>query len=490
MQILIFSILALCGSAFAFTLEPPENLWVNAGNRAELNCRASVDISSCSWSTPYGSIYHMASGNTAESGRLEHFSEDKQDCGIIITDVKEDDHGKWTCAVGVSNTDKEVSSAVGHATLSLATRPSSIRLEEPFDVTPANLSLEATQTISCVVETARPKPDFSWYVGDQLLENAIVEDLEVEGQTDMWVQTLKYKPDYTHDNQSLRCVIEHVGLQEGDAKEAQVQLRFTDEGEIRMHIHDGHNVPRKDMIIYIVVACVLVISVCGFITVAYQREWFCFMHTLEIASNSTVNDNIDEEKGEAAAEDDTEKKDEQKDEKKEDAPMKKVDMVKYTDRMAKIFRFNRSFANDEGAKVEQELEPVVEDEKKPEEKTEEEEEEKNDADMKVEDAAAKDDTDAKIDDPEAAPEEPQTKTTSSFNRFASAVRKLFKSRHTVVDETKEAEQQEMMEKDDEEEKLKKDEAEKEKEELEPEDKPEIIEDNNKEAKAATPNTSF
>ena len=102
MKLLLF-LLALAPSlAFGFTLTPPQDQWVKKGEQATLLCRSSEPVRSCIWNTPYNQTYVLFAGLKAESGRLQHFSEDEDsDCGIIISKVDESDSGIWKCTVGV-----------------------------------------------------------------------------------------------------------------------------------------------------------------------------------------------------------------------------------------------------------------------------------------------------------------------------------------------------------------------------------------------------
>ena len=53
--------------------------------------------------------------------------------------------------------------------------------------------------VKCVVADARPKPVFSWYIGDEELSDLDTEDHEQEDDS-IWTQTLLYKPEAGHAN--------------------------------------------------------------------------------------------------------------------------------------------------------------------------------------------------------------------------------------------------------------------------------------------------
>lgn len=65
-------LLALAFLGQASKLKTPENQWVKPGDSTVLKCEAMTEVTSCSWSTSYGEVYLMGSGNTAENGRLRY----------------------------------------------------------------------------------------------------------------------------------------------------------------------------------------------------------------------------------------------------------------------------------------------------------------------------------------------------------------------------------------------------------------------------------
>ena len=228
MKVTIAILAALVASASAITLQPPENQWARMGSTATLLCQSSEPLQSCTWVTPSGSTYTLGSGQQAEAGRLKHHvsGDAERDCGIQIEIVEEKDVGQWTCNVGVLLKDTEVVSATGKASLNIAIAPQTVTLT-PFG--DAAMESKNKQPVQCVVANADPRPVFTWYVGDEELVGYETEDAQTdaEGETPTWTQTLMYTPRSTHVNQTLRCVIEHVGLDEADRKEAAFSLSFT-----------------------------------------------------------------------------------------------------------------------------------------------------------------------------------------------------------------------------------------------------------------------
>ena len=105
-----------------------------------LLCKASEKIRSCSWSTPYGAQYPLQPDLFAEGGRLMHYAQDKDlECGLLISRTEARDGGRWRCNVGVVE-NSEVRTASGVANITIATPPSDVYIEKPFDQLNSNFT--------------------------------------------------------------------------------------------------------------------------------------------------------------------------------------------------------------------------------------------------------------------------------------------------------------------------------------------------------------
>ena len=204
MKSLSLTLVLAASLAAAIHVQPPENKWTRLNKSATLKCKSSDPIQTCSWMTPTGSIVTLNKGQQAEGGRLKYYKSDSEEheCGILIDVVEDKDVGAWTCIVGISLDDTEVRTLNGKANVSLATKPSAVRLSPPSFEPAAK-----QQDVSCIVNDAQPKPVFTWYVGDEELQEYPVRDTETEEEgVRSWVQTLQYSPKASHANQTLRCV--------------------------------------------------------------------------------------------------------------------------------------------------------------------------------------------------------------------------------------------------------------------------------------------
>ena len=105
-----------------------------------LVCRASEKIRSCSWSTPYGEQYPLQPDLFAEGGRLMHYAMDKDlECGLLIATTEARDGGRWKCNVGVVE-NSEVKTASGVSNITIATPPSDVYIEKPFNQLNSNFT--------------------------------------------------------------------------------------------------------------------------------------------------------------------------------------------------------------------------------------------------------------------------------------------------------------------------------------------------------------
>ena len=124
--------------------------------------------------------------------------------------MTEQDVGRWTCHISTVS-DHGVTSGKAHTTLTIASRPDSVHLEEPYNQESINVSLDDEQSpkqIRCRVKNADPKPTFNWYIGETRLEtkpsSGEIQTKDVKDDNNTWIQTLVYKPEVLHDNQTVQ----------------------------------------------------------------------------------------------------------------------------------------------------------------------------------------------------------------------------------------------------------------------------------------------
>lgn len=72
------------------------------GANVSLTCLASSKPVLCLWKTPYGHIYTLSEGVSAESGRIRHVpvAGGGFGCSLNIDEIKPKDAGEWECEIG------------------------------------------------------------------------------------------------------------------------------------------------------------------------------------------------------------------------------------------------------------------------------------------------------------------------------------------------------------------------------------------------------
>lgn len=338
-------------------VQPPENTWARLNKSTTLKCKSSDPINTCTWITPTGSIHTLNRGQQAEEGRLKYNSDGEEDeCGILIGAVEEKDMGAWTCVLGISLDETEVKSVSGKANVKLATKPSAVRLSTPFESAPFK---EVKQDVTCIVNNAQPKPVFTWYVGDELVDYPVTDSETDEGGVKSWVQTMEYSPRKSHANQTLRCVVEHVGLDDVDSKEAVVVLSFTEDFAEAAEVANAEAEAEEDYmgaVPYAVgsVVCLVVVGAMSF----FLKNFLKKVNLKEADESEDVEAPVVEGEEKAIVEDECENKDEKVEAKKKTNSMARFLKMKHfrTDRASKK-------VDEEGEKTAEEA-PVVEGEKK------------------------------------------------------------------------------------------------------------------------------
>ena len=218
---------------------------------------------------------------------------------------------------------------------------------------------------------ARPKPVFSWYIGDEQLSDLDTEDQEQEDDS-TWTQTLLYTPEAGHANRSLRCEVEHIALgDDDDQPTAEVLLKFTP-SEKELLTSDT----LKAYTPLIVTSIVVVLFLAMMLFVSYK-----YMDVVRRKSSTSGgslneegvagNENAAEGEGAqsaAAANASPARKDEDlskptedvkddSDKAKQDAKQPEAAQINLKERIASIFRFGTTaVVDEEAAKVEEALE--------------------------------------------------------------------------------------------------------------------------------------
>eukprot|EP00092_Neocalanus_flemingeri_P005488 GFUD01005918.1.p1 GENE.GFUD01005918.1~~GFUD01005918.1.p1 ORF type:complete len:548 (-),score=136.63 GFUD01005918.1:677-2320(-) len=196
-----------------------ESVEVREGEEAILSCTTPSDILFCTFRSPTDETFTMKSGLPYEEGRIVYHGEDeKRECGMKITDVKEKDNGEWKCLL-TALLDGQAKKGEKAAIITVAKPPSDIHIEVDGETTAAvivNYPENKERKVKCVAAGGRPSASFSWMLGEDQFSGP-VEDLENtvnEDGTLTQAQVLTYESQPAHNGKQLTCIVNHRGYSE------------------------------------------------------------------------------------------------------------------------------------------------------------------------------------------------------------------------------------------------------------------------------------
>ena len=74
---------------------------------------------------------------------------------------------------------------------------------------------ESKLDVECIAYQSRPKPEFRWFIGQTPINanTEVIEENNNDGKVD-YISRLSYYANVKHNNQELRCVVEHMAYTE------------------------------------------------------------------------------------------------------------------------------------------------------------------------------------------------------------------------------------------------------------------------------------
>jgi len=200
-------------------VEGLESVEVREGEEAILSCTTPSDILFCTFRSPSDETFNMKPGLPYEDGRIVyHGTDEKKECGLKVTNVKEKDNGEWKCLI-TALLDGSAKKGEKAAIITVAKPPSDIHIEVDGETTAAvivNYPENKERKVKCVAAGGRPAASFSWMLGgDQFsgpvqdLENTVNED-----GTSTQAQVLTYESQPSHNGMQLTCIVNHKGYSE------------------------------------------------------------------------------------------------------------------------------------------------------------------------------------------------------------------------------------------------------------------------------------
>jgi len=200
-------------------VEGLESVEVREGEEAILSCTTPSDILFCTFRSPTDETFTMKPGIPYEEGRIVyHGADEKKECGLKITNVKEKDNGEWKCLL-TALLDGQAKKGEKAALITVAKPPSDIHIVVDGETTAAvivNYPENKDRKVKCVAAGGRPAASFSWMLGEDQFSGPI-EDLENtvnEDGTSTQAQVLTYESQPSHNGKQLTCIVNHKGYSE------------------------------------------------------------------------------------------------------------------------------------------------------------------------------------------------------------------------------------------------------------------------------------
>jgi len=198
-------------------VEGLESVEVREGEEAILSCTTPSDILFCTFRSPTDETFTMAKSIPYEEGRIVyHGTDEKRECGMKITNVKEKDNGEWKCLVSAL-LDGNAKTGEKSAIITVAKPPTDIHIEVDGVTTASvivNYSENKERKVKCVAAGGRPAASFSWMLGKDPFKGTVadIENTENEDGTSTQAQVLTYEPQPLHNGKQLTCIVNHSGF--------------------------------------------------------------------------------------------------------------------------------------------------------------------------------------------------------------------------------------------------------------------------------------
>jgi len=198
-------------------VEGLESVEVREGEEAILSCTTPSDILFCTFRSPTDQTFTMAKSIPYEEGRIVyHGTDEKRECGMKITNVKEKDNGEWKCLVSAL-LDGNAKTGEKSAIITVAKPPTDIHIEVDGVTTASvivNYSENKERKVKCVAAGGRPAASFSWMLGKDPFKGTVadIENTENEDGTSTQAQVLTYEPQPLHNGKQLTCIVNHSGF--------------------------------------------------------------------------------------------------------------------------------------------------------------------------------------------------------------------------------------------------------------------------------------
>ena len=235
---LVLLTLSKCGHSMNVNVTEKE-IVTRIGEAVHLSCSAESGKVGCSFKSPLGKPFIMNSDQAAdEGGRIQAVKTEKDsNCTMKITEIRQSDNGNWQCNVTCNKCDSgKYDVGVNTISVIVAIPPAEVYLTMNDERITDSIEISVTEKkdIKCIAAGANPKPEFNWYLSEELVDQSLCSRREenVEDGRINYMSIFPYKANSKDFGKLLKCIVSHKGYidtgtqDEKNAVEAKLSLRY------------------------------------------------------------------------------------------------------------------------------------------------------------------------------------------------------------------------------------------------------------------------
>ena len=235
---LVLLSLSKYGHSMEVTVDEKE-IVTRIGEAVQLSCSAEAGKVGCAFLSPLGKPFIINSDQAAdEGGRIQAVKTEKDsNCTMKITEIRQSDNGNWQCNVTCTKCDSgKYDVGVNTINVIVAIPPAEVYLtmNDERITDSIEISINETKDIKCIAAGANPKPEFNWYLSEELVDQSLCSRREenVEDGRINYMSIFPYKANSKDFGKLLKCNVSHKGYintgtqDEKNAVEAKLSLRY------------------------------------------------------------------------------------------------------------------------------------------------------------------------------------------------------------------------------------------------------------------------
>ena len=234
---LVLLTLSKCSHSLEVIVEEKE-IVTRIGEAVHLSCSAESGKVGCSFMSPRGKAFIMNSPQAAdEGGRIQAVKKKPSNCTMKITEIRQSDNGNWQCNVTCNKCDNgkyDVGTNVIRVIVAIPPAEVYLTMNDERITDSIEISTTETKDIKCIAAGANPKPEFNWYLSEELVNKSLCSSRNdsVEDGRINYMSIYPYKANSKDFGKLLKCNVSHKGYintgtqDEKNAVEAKLSLRY------------------------------------------------------------------------------------------------------------------------------------------------------------------------------------------------------------------------------------------------------------------------